>query len=114
MLGIDHQRANIRAVEPGADSGVFGRQWRGRIQGTESRGGLRLGESNAPAATICGAEAQRAGMGAALRGEDDGAEPGADDTAVVLVGVADRRNYRYRFNNPLMQPFAIMQGFSMG
>ena len=81
MLGIDHQRANIRAVEPGADSGVFGRQWRGRIQGTESRGGLRLGESNAPAATICGAEAQRAGMGAALRGEDDGAEPGADDTA---------------------------------
>src|SRR5439155_14215596 len=39
MLGIDHQRANIRAVERGADSGVFGRQWRGRIQGTESRGG---------------------------------------------------------------------------
>ena len=81
MLGIDHQRANIGAVEPGADSGVFGRQWRSRIQGTEAGGGLRLGESNAPAATICGAEAQRAGMGAALRGKDDRAKPGTDNAA---------------------------------
>ena len=32
MLGIDHQRAGIGTIEPGADSGVFRRQWRGRIQ----------------------------------------------------------------------------------
>src|ERR1019366_74382 len=38
MLGFDHQRADIGTIEPGADSGVFGRQFRGRIQGPESRG----------------------------------------------------------------------------
>jgi Cdc6-like AAA superfamily ATPase len=32
----------------------------------------------------------------------------------VLEKRGGRRNYRYRFNNPLMQPFAIMQGFSSG
>src|ERR1019366_10551054 len=26
MLGFDHQRADIGTIEPGADSGVFGRQ----------------------------------------------------------------------------------------
>src|ERR1019366_2465599 len=52
MLGLDHQRAHIGTLEPGADSGLFRRQWRGRIQGTESGGGLRLGESDATAATV--------------------------------------------------------------
>lgn len=32
----------------------------------------------------------------------------------ILEKRGGRRNYRYRFNNPLMQPFAIMQGFSLG
>src|ERR1017187_5733174 len=52
MLVFDHQRADIRTIEPGADSGVFGRQWRARIQGAESRGGIRLGGSDSTAATI--------------------------------------------------------------
>src|ERR1035437_9855975 len=52
MLGLDHQRAHIGTLEPGAHSGLFRRQWRGRIQGTESGGGLRLGESDATAATV--------------------------------------------------------------
>src|ERR1035438_1830468 len=39
MLGLDHQRADIGTIEPGADSGIFGRQWRGRIQGPESAPG---------------------------------------------------------------------------
>jgi len=39
MLGLDHQRADMGTIEPGADSGIFGRQWRGRIQGPESGGG---------------------------------------------------------------------------
>src|ERR1019366_4765774 len=52
MLGLDHQRAHIGTLEPGADSGLFRRQWRGRIQGTESGGGLRLGESDSTAATV--------------------------------------------------------------
>src|ERR1019366_3544982 len=70
MLGFDHQRADIGTVEPGADSGVFGRQFRGRIQGPESRGGIRLGGSDATAATIRRADPQRAWIGAAVRGED--------------------------------------------
>src|ERR1035438_7629925 len=52
MLGIDHQRAGIGTMEPGADSGVSERQWRGRIQGAESGGGIRLGEPDAAAATV--------------------------------------------------------------
>src|ERR1035441_8593211 len=32
MLGLDHQRADIGTIEPGADSGIFGRQWRGRMR----------------------------------------------------------------------------------
>src|ERR1019366_6188218 len=88
MLGFDHQRADIGTVEPGADSGVFGRQFRGRIQGPESRGGIRLGGSDATAATIRRADPQRAWIGAAVRGEDDWTEPGADDAADhgVLAG----------------------------
>ena len=88
MLGIDHQRANTSTIEPGADSGIFGRQWRGRIQGAASKGGLQLGESDAATATIRGLETQPAGPGAALRGEDDRSEPSADDAADhdVLAG----------------------------
>src|ERR1019366_4828545 len=88
MLGFDHQRADIGTIEPGADSGVFGRQFRGRIQGPESRGGIRLGGSDATAATIRRADPQRAWIGAAVRGEDDWTEPGADDAAdhSVLAG----------------------------
>src|ERR1019366_3883017 len=81
MLGFDHQRADIGTIEPGADSGVFGRQFRGRIQGPESRGGIRLGGSDATAATIRRADPQRAWIGAAVRGEDDWTEPCADDAA---------------------------------
>ena len=79
MLGIDHQRAGIGTIKPGADSGVFERQWRGRIQGAESGGGIRLGEPDAASATVCRAEKKRAGNRAALRGEDDRAEPGTDN-----------------------------------
>jgi Cdc6-like AAA superfamily ATPase len=32
----------------------------------------------------------------------------------ILEKRGSRRNYRYRFNNPLMQPFVIMQGFACG
>lgn len=32
----------------------------------------------------------------------------------VLEKRGCRRNYRYWFTNPLMQPFAIMQGFASG
>src|SRR5450631_3227663 len=52
MLGIDHQRARNGTIEPGADSGVFERQWRCRIQGAESGGGIRLGEPDAAATTV--------------------------------------------------------------
>jgi hypothetical protein len=32
----------------------------------------------------------------------------------VLERVGAERNYRYRFKNPLLQPFVIMQGLSAG
>ena len=52
MLGLDHQRADIGTIEPGADSGIFGRQWRGGIQGPESGGGIRVGEPDATATAV--------------------------------------------------------------
>lgn len=78
MLGVDHQRADNGTIVPGTDSGIFGRQWRGRIQGLETRRGLWLGECDAAATRVCRLETQRAGTGAALHTKDDGTEPGAD------------------------------------
>ena len=80
MLGIDRQSGGSRAVEPGADPGIFGGQRRSRVCGPESSRGVRLGEPGALPTGLYGIEAERAGIGATLPGEDDRAEPGAGDT----------------------------------
>ena len=43
MLGIDHQHGRFRSDEPGADSGVSGRQRRGAVCRARARGSVRLG-----------------------------------------------------------------------
>ena len=82
MLGIDHQRAGRRKVEPGADPGVFGGS--GEV-GFEGRNREEVygwvNQTLSAAASIEELKRRAAGTGAALRGEDDRAEPGADDAA---------------------------------
>ena len=85
MLGIDRKNEGRGAVEPGGDPGVFGGQrWSG-IQGSASRGGLRVGKPDATADPLSGIEAERAGIGAALRVEDDGVKPGTKYAPVEFV-----------------------------
>src|ERR1039457_2469724 len=78
MLGVDHQRASTREVEPGTDAGVFGWQRRGSVRRAEPGGGVRLGEPDVAAATLRGVEAEWPWPGAAISGEDDGVEPSAN------------------------------------
>jgi hypothetical protein len=40
MLGLDYQRGDDGTIEPGANTGISRKQWGGRIQGPETRGGL--------------------------------------------------------------------------
>src|SRR6266851_861946 len=84
MLGIDRKNASRGTVEPGGYPGIFGGQRWGGIQGPTSRGGLRVGEPVAAADPLPGLEAQRAGIGAALHSQDDGAEPRADYAATGI------------------------------
>ena len=78
MLGIDRRNAGTRAVESGAGPDVFGVKRRSGIPGAESGRGVQLGESDFAPAGSPGIEAKRAGIGAALPGEDGGIEPGPD------------------------------------
>src|SRR5215203_6553964 len=52
MLGIDHQHGRQWSNQPGADSGVFERQWRGCICGATAGRGLRLGGADAGATRV--------------------------------------------------------------
>jgi len=81
MLGIDDQHGRFRSGEPGAGSGVFGGERGGSIRGGTAWGGLRLGGEDTGAARVCRFGPRRQGRGAAVCGADDGAEPGAGDTA---------------------------------
>ena len=79
MLGIDHQHGRQQSNEPGADTGVLGWQWRDAIYGAGASGGGWLGGTDAGAARVGQPEPARQGIGAPVRGADDGNEPGAGD-----------------------------------
>ena len=81
MLGVDRQRGSRRKVEPGADPGVFGRQamrfgFKGRNR-EEVYGWV----NQTLRQQVRGVEAERRGAWYGDTGEDDGAEPGADDAS---------------------------------
>ena len=77
MLGIDHQHGRQWSNQPGADSGVFERQWRGCICGATAGRGLRLGGADAGATRVRELEACEQGIGPTIHGADDRNEPGA-------------------------------------
>ena len=85
MLGIDNQSEPQTGIEPGRDPGFFESQRRRALRRREKGGSLRLGK-RVPG----GAEVGRVGaygtLGAAISGEDDGAEPGADHAPDPLLG----------------------------
>ena len=77
MLGVDHQHANWRGFEPGADSGILERERGSRIQSSRSGGCVRLVEPDAAAAALPGVETPQPRASATLSGEADRIEPSA-------------------------------------
>src|SRR6266571_5264477 len=61
MLGSDRQHAGWRAVEPGADPGVFGSQPGGSVRWKTAWGGVRVDHTNPATAAL-------PGTGKAVRG----------------------------------------------
>ena len=90
MLGIDDQRARRKGIEPGSDSGVLEGQ-RGRaFPGPQPGGGLPVGERDIAPTGLSPPRAHSARPGAALRREDDRAEPRTDRAADHAIP-AERR-----------------------
>src|SRR5712692_5354676 len=81
MLGSDRQHAGWRAVEPGADPGVFGSQPGGSVRWKTAWGGVRVDHTNPATAALPGTRQSSAGITAALCSEDDGTEPVAGNSA---------------------------------
>jgi hypothetical protein len=81
MLGIDHQHGRFGSSEPGADAGVLGGEWGGSIYRPAAGRDVPLGGTDAGAARVRQSGASGQGIGAAVCGADDRAEPGASDAA---------------------------------
>ena len=77
MLGIDHQHGRHRDHQPGADSGLPGRQRRGAVRRPAARGGVQLGRKDAGTAPIRELGQARQGIGPAIPLADDGTESSA-------------------------------------
>src|ERR1700680_4776560 len=78
MLGIDHQSGAKTGDEPGGDAGLLVRQRGSALPRREKRGSLRVGKRVPAGAGMGEVGTPGAGCGAALHGEADRAEPGAD------------------------------------
>ena len=91
MLGIDRKNADGGTAKPGGYPGIFAGQRCGGIQGPPSRGGLRVGASDAAADPLSGLEAERAGVGALLHRENEATEPRADNAATGKCIYAGKR-----------------------
>src|SRR5207248_1351239 len=72
MLGFDHQHGSSRAIEPGANPGVFGGQRCSGVSRPKSGRGVPLGKPDVVAAEVPGVETAQPWAGATLPGEDDG------------------------------------------
>src|SRR5580700_2648229 len=81
MLGIDHQHGRFGSSKPGADRGVLGGEWRGSIYRVAEGRGVSLGGTDTGAARVWQPGAGEQGIGTAVCGADDRAEPGASDAA---------------------------------
>ena len=77
MLGIDHQHGRHRDHQPGADSGLPGRQRRGAVRRPAARGGVQLGREDPGTNRVCKLEQAREGAGATVPVADDGVKQGA-------------------------------------
>jgi len=78
MLGIDDQSEQQTGNEPGRDPGFLKSQRSRAFRRREKGGDLRLGERVPGGAELGPVGAYGARFGAAVSGENDGAEPGAD------------------------------------
>src|SRR5207237_10348156 len=81
MLGIDDQHGRFGTNEPGGDPGVSGGSRAGRVCRPEARGDLPVGGPDPAGAGLRATGPRGRRMGAAVRGEDDGTEPGASRAA---------------------------------
>jgi len=81
MLGIDHQHGRHRGHQPGADSGVRGRQRRRAVCRPAARGGVRLGGTDAGATAVRQPGQTEQGAGPAIHRPHLGSEPRAGDAA---------------------------------
>src|SRR5579871_5621335 len=77
MLGIDHQHGRFKSKQPGADSGVSGRECARPVCRARTRRSVRLGGEHPGSARVRQTRESREGTGAALHGADDRPEPGA-------------------------------------
>src|SRR5271154_6677252 len=81
MLGVGHQHGRFGSRKPGADPGILGGEWRGPVRGVAASRDVQLGGADAGTPRVRQAGSGGQGIGAAVRGADDGAEPGASDAA---------------------------------
>ena len=81
MLGIDRPRAKRQQVEPATDPAVSPLQRRDSIQRQRAGRDLRLGGAHAPPARLQPPEPRRQRAAAAVSGQDDRTEPGANHAA---------------------------------
>ena len=81
MLGIDHQHGRFGSSKPGADPGILSGEWGGSIYGAAASRGVPLGGTDPGAARVRQSGAGEQGIGAAVCGANDRAEPGASDSA---------------------------------
>ncbi|MDQ2840323.1 MAG: hypothetical protein M3Y72_04640 [Acidobacteriota bacterium] len=78
-LGVDSQHAGWREARAGADPGIGIGQHGAGVRTAATGGSLRLGGAGIKGARVSAAGPGGAGPSAAVCGQDDGVEPGADD-----------------------------------
>ena len=90
MLGIDRPRAKRQQVEPATDPAVSPLQRRDSIQRQRAGRDLRLGGAHAPPARLQPPEPRRQRAAAAVSGQDDRTEPGANHAADPAIPAGRR------------------------
>ena len=90
MLGIDRPRAKRQQVEPATDPAVSPLQRRDSMQRQRAGRDLRLGGAHAPPARLQPPEPRRQRAAAAVSGQDDRTEPGANHAADPAIPAGRR------------------------
>ena len=90
MLGIDRPRAKRQQVEPATDPAVSPLQRRDSIPRQRAGRDLRLGGAHAPPARLQPPEPRRQRAAAAVSGQDDRTEPGANHAADPAIPAGRR------------------------